>query len=88
MTLDGALVVTTPQAVATDDALRAGDMLKKLGVPVLGVIENMSWLEAGAPKSCGDSCAPVVRMRRHCTSRSQSTANGGVRVGWAGWSEG
>jgi len=37
--------VTTPQAVAVDDAYRATSMFEKLGVPVLGIIENMSFLE-------------------------------------------
>ena len=42
-----AVVVTTPQAIATDDVGRALRMLLELGVPVAGVIENMSWLETG-----------------------------------------
>lgn len=38
----GALIVTTPQEVAIMDVRRAVKMAKLLGVPVLGVIENMS----------------------------------------------
>ncbi|HUF28221.1 MAG TPA: Mrp/NBP35 family ATP-binding protein [Gemmatimonadaceae bacterium] len=41
----GALVVTTPQQVAVGDALRGVKMFQRVGVPVLGIIENMSWLE-------------------------------------------
>ena len=41
----GAVVVTTPQKVAVVDAERAITMFRKLDVPVLGVIENMSWLD-------------------------------------------
>jgi len=37
-----AVVVTTPQAVATDDVRRALRLLLDLGVPVAGVVENMS----------------------------------------------
>jgi ATP-binding protein involved in chromosome partitioning len=37
-----AVVVTTPQAVATDDVRRALRMLQEVGVPIAGVIENMS----------------------------------------------
>jgi ATP-binding protein involved in chromosome partitioning len=37
-----AVVVTTPQAVATDDVRRALRMLLEVGVPVAGVVENMS----------------------------------------------
>lgn len=40
--LSGAVVVTTPQAVATDDVRRALRMLQEIGVKVAGVIENMS----------------------------------------------
>lgn len=40
--LAGAVVVCTPQKVAQDDAVRAAKMFQQLGVPVLGVVENMS----------------------------------------------
>jgi ATP-binding protein involved in chromosome partitioning len=40
-----ALIVTTPQQVATGDALRGAKMFMRVGVPVLGIVENMSWLE-------------------------------------------
>ncbi|MBI1190656.1 MAG: P-loop NTPase [Tepidisphaera sp.] len=39
----GAVVVCTPQKVAQDDAWRAAKMFQQLGVPVLGVVENMSY---------------------------------------------
>jgi ATP-binding protein involved in chromosome partitioning len=39
----GAVVVTTPSTVAIEDAVKAVAMFDKLQVPVLGVIENMSW---------------------------------------------
>jgi len=38
----GALIVTTPQEVAVGDALRGAKMFERVGVPVLGVVENMS----------------------------------------------
>lgn len=40
--LDGAVVVTTPQRLATLEAAKAVDMFRTLNVPVLGVVENMS----------------------------------------------
>ena len=43
--LDGVILVTTPQAVALADARRAADMFTKVNIPILGVIENMSWYE-------------------------------------------
>ncbi len=41
----GAIIVTTPQDVATGDALRGAMMFLRVGVPVLGIVENMSWFE-------------------------------------------
>jgi len=41
-----AVVVTTPQVVATDDVRRALRLLLELGVPVAGVVENMSFFVA------------------------------------------
>ena len=41
----GAIIVTTPQEVAVGDALRGAKMFQRVGVPVLGIVENMSWLE-------------------------------------------
>jgi ATP-binding protein involved in chromosome partitioning len=43
--LTGAVVVCTPQEVALADALRALGMFRQLKVPILGVIENMSFYE-------------------------------------------
>jgi len=41
----GAVVVTTPQAVATDDVFKSVSMCKKVNIPILGVVENMSWFD-------------------------------------------
>jgi ATP-binding protein involved in chromosome partitioning len=48
--LTGALIVTTPQDVALADARKGVRMFEKVHVPVLGVVENMSYFEC---KSCG-----------------------------------
>lgn len=48
--LSGAILVTTPQEVALLDVRKAYDMLKAMQVPVLGVVENMSYFES--EKSC------------------------------------
>ena len=41
--LTGAVVVCTPQKVAQDDARRAVRMFQQMNIPVLGVVENMSY---------------------------------------------
>ena len=43
--LNGAIIVTTPQEVALLDARKCADMFAKVNVPLLGVIENMSYFE-------------------------------------------
>jgi ATP-binding protein involved in chromosome partitioning len=40
--LSGAVIVTTPQDVALADASKGVAMFRKVGVPVLGIVENMS----------------------------------------------
>ena len=50
----GAVIVTTPQEVAVGDALRGAKMFQRVNVPVLGIVENMSWFECphcGKPTS-------------------------------------
>lgn len=43
--VSGAVMVTTPQEVALDDAIKAMNMfmLDSVNVPILGVVENMAW---------------------------------------------
>lgn len=43
--LDGVIIVTTPQAVAVNVARRGARMFEKVNVPLIGVAENMSYLE-------------------------------------------
>ena len=40
------MIVCTPQVVAQDDARRAVRMFQQLGVPILGLVENMSYFIA------------------------------------------
>jgi len=42
--VDGGIVVTTPQELALQDARKAAKMFEEVGVPVIGIIENMSYL--------------------------------------------
>lgn len=43
--LSGAVIVTLPQQVSLEDARRGLEMFRALDVPILGIIENMSYLE-------------------------------------------
>jgi ATP-binding protein involved in chromosome partitioning len=47
----GVIIVTTPQQVAVSDVRRSIHMFRQVGVPVLGIIENMSYLVC---KHCGE----------------------------------
>jgi ATP-binding protein involved in chromosome partitioning len=46
LSLTGAVIVTTPQQVALSDVIRGVAMFQQLNVPILGVIENMSYFIA------------------------------------------
>jgi ATP-binding protein involved in chromosome partitioning len=48
--LSGAVVVTTPQEVALIDARKGVAMFQRVGVPILGILENMSYHVCG---QCG-----------------------------------
>lgn len=43
--IDGAVVVTTPQVIAVNDARRGAEMFspRMMNVPLVGIVENMSW---------------------------------------------
>ena len=45
LNLSGAIIVTTPQEIALNDARKAASMFTNpdLKIPVLGIVENMSW---------------------------------------------
>lgn len=70
--LSGGVIVTMPQQVSYDDAARAVSMFKKMEVPILGVVENMSFLpsedgslrrifgEGGGEKLAGMAGAPLL----------------------------
>lgn len=41
--LDGAVIVSTPQDIALIDAVKGVNMFKRVEVPILGIVENMSY---------------------------------------------
>lgn len=72
--LSGAVIVTLPQQVSLDDARRGLEMFRTMKVPILGVVENMSYLElpdgtkmdifgeGGAKKLAEEAGAPYLGM--------------------------
>ena len=43
--LDGAIIVTTPNDIALTDVRKGADMFSKVKTPLLGVVENMSYMQ-------------------------------------------
>lgn len=41
--IDGAVIVSTPQDIALIDAVKGVNMFQKTGIPILGIVENMSY---------------------------------------------
>ena len=69
----GAVIVTTPQDIALIDARKGLKMFEKVGVPIVGIVENMSvhicsncghvehiFGEGGAQKMCNDYGVPFL----------------------------
>ncbi|KAG8994602.1 cytosolic Fe-S cluster assembly factor nbp35 [Tulasnella sp. JGI-2019a] len=49
--IDGAILITTPQEVALQDVRREIDFCRKVGIPVIGLVENMSGFVCGNCKT-------------------------------------
>lgn len=72
--LNGAIMVTTPQEVATLDVRKAMHLFEQLRVPIVGIVENMSYYKhpsgevlhlfgkGGGEKLCRDTGAPLLGM--------------------------
>ena len=45
--LAGAVIVSTPQEAALLDARRGVDLYRKVGIDILGMVQNMAYLDAG-----------------------------------------
>jgi ATP-binding protein involved in chromosome partitioning len=59
--LDGVLLVTTPQDLSLMDTSRSLGLFRQTGVPILGVIENMSFLYC---PHCGEPIEVFARSQR------------------------
>ena len=70
--LTGAIIVSTPQEMALADVRRGVELFRKVETPILGIIENMAWLdgangerqylfgEGGAERAASDLGAPFL----------------------------
>ena len=65
VSLAGAVIVTTPQDVALADAVKGVAMFKKVEVPVLGIVENMSFF-------CCPGCGTRTEIFGHGGGRAES----------------
>lgn len=59
--IDGAIIVTTPQDLSLLDASRSLGMFRQSGIPILGAIENMSYLHC---PHCGERIEVFHRTER------------------------
>ena len=79
--LDGAIIVTTPQALSLVDVSRGILMFEKVNVPVLGVVENMSYFdctECGARHYPFGSSAQSLQSRFGLTTLAELPITPGV----------
>ncbi|KDE19846.1 [Fe-S]-binding protein [Acetobacter aceti 1023] len=67
--LTGAVIVSTPQDIALIDARRGVTMFEKVRVPVLGLIENMSYF-------CCPNCGHNTELFGHGGARKEAEAMG------------
>jgi ATP-binding protein involved in chromosome partitioning len=86
----GAVIVSTPQDLALIDARRAVDLFRKMDVPILGLIENMSGYlcphcgEASDPFGAGGAEAEAARLgiaflgRLPLSASIRAASDGGV----------
>lgn len=51
LSITGAVIVSTPQEVSLIDVRKAINMFKKVNVPILGIVQNMSYLESNGSKN-------------------------------------
>ncbi|RMZ75073.1 hypothetical protein DV737_g5475, partial [Chaetothyriales sp. CBS 132003] len=70
VTVDGAVVVSTPQDIALKDAIRGVSMFGKMDIPVLGMVQNMSVFVC-------PQCGHETKIFAHSGDSSSSTEKKG-----------
>jgi Mrp family chromosome partitioning ATPase len=58
--IDGAVLVTTPQEVSLQDVRKEISFCRKAGIPIIGLIENMSGFVCPSCKECTDVFTPTT----------------------------
>ncbi|MFT4977842.1 MAG: ATP-binding protein involved in chromosome partitioning [Myxococcota bacterium] len=82
--VSGAVIVTTPQDVAVLDAVRGIEMFRKLELPIIGLVENMSWLDVpGGARMYpfGQGGGPKTAARYEVPLITQIPLDGRIRAG-------
>jgi len=51
LSLKGAVIVSTPQEISLIDVRKSINMFKRVNVPILGIVQNMSYFEIGGQKN-------------------------------------
>jgi ATP-binding protein involved in chromosome partitioning len=72
--LAGAVIVSTPQDLALADARRGVAMFRKVDVPILGIVENMSYY-------CCPNCGHRADLFGHGGARAEAQAMGAPFLG-------
>jgi len=76
---NGAVIVTTPQEVALQDVYKSVSMNQKVGIPIVGVVENESYFVCGNCNERTSCSVPAAGKRsptsqaRPCSGRSRSS---------------
>ncbi len=60
--IDGVIVVSTPQSISVIDVVKSIDCFRKLGIPIMGMIQNMSYLEINSIKKYIFGCDGAKKM--------------------------
>ena len=72
--LDGAIIVTTPNDIALTDVRKGADMFKKVDTELLGVIENMSYMEISG-ESPGNKNSDIIINGQKVTTNEDGKFN-------------